>query len=850
VNADPPGRAGDNDDTGKRAERLQVFKVTGVVKEDGRDEQITIEALSEANARVKAELRGIIVTSVVVTETRMPDDVQQEPKVSKASPAMTETQADAFNKRSENFKQRGNLRDRLAGGFIAVGWVLFAIGLLSGLSGWVSPFHLRDTAVKEMLDGDSWALGSALAFLIGFSIISVLSLLLGFSAYILSKRQRGSGLIVASLLCILFTMAGQLRPSRGDARDWPKTDAIRKTGEELSLIYESAAPSPGNMPRPPEKSHSSTGVPEADFIVELNRQLVAGIMEDTAEYQRAVIALRIDSVLLPVRVDSVSKINESKANLAAALNAFANYESAFWKRVSKAQDAIRTAPLAADTRAAMLASFNKGLSNSIARTETTFNYEREMYVELNALLDFLAAKQGQFHFKNGQLLFEDDADVLEYNTSFNRYLAIAAKQATMRERGQGNLRTYAEKLSVADKPEDFRYRDGAALTRNWTVDLSESGFLLNKTKINLPTTVEAITSAMGKPSRVLAKSNTIHVWDTLGMFSYSKPGSSVIDSIAICFNSHDGLDYYPTNQFVGTMTLCKLRVSDIDTPHSLNRKLPNETFERLDPWGRIWNLRLPTIVVGMGIEKSGLTDWITIRGFRSAQDQEQLTRQSQDVFDKIAEELKTPRFSGTGFFVTESGHILTSLHVVNNAKKLLVLHGGQRVTAILVSSNKQHDLALLKADLASKPLAIGSSASVKLGQGVFTVGFPNIELQGRDPKLTKGEISSLRGLMDDANSLQVSVPVQPGNSGGPLMMLDGTVVGLVQARLEPLETLLLTGSMPQNVNYAVKSDLIRKFLDSTKETKGKLRSSAIGDNRNFEAVVEKATESTVLVLAF
>ena len=854
VNANPSEPAENANESNKRAEGVQVFKVTGVVKDDGRDEQILIEALSEANARVKAELRGIIVTSIETVETSPPQRAHDNPQDSASSATPSGSQPSTRNSSATEIERKsGQWRNKLATAFLVLGWLLFVLGLLSGLSSWIDPGHRRDAAIEAMLEGDSWAIGSALAFLIGFSIPSVTSMLFGFGAYALSKRERGGGLVVAALICVLITIGGQLKPSKRNSGKigTSSADTIRKTGEELSRIYESAAPPAGQLPQPPVKSQVSTGAREADFMVELSRQFVAGIMEDANEYARTVISLRIDSVLLPVRLDSAAKIKDSKADLDAAQKAQAKYEAAFWERVSQAQESIRGAPLPANTRSTMLTSYNKGLSNSISHAETVFYCEREMYLELNALLDLLAAKQGKFNFKNGQLIFDDDADVVEYNTSFNRYTAIAAKQATMRQRGQENVQAYGQKLGSAQKPGDFtppKFQENKALTRDWALELSESGFVLNKTKINLPTTVDTLAPLLGKPSRVLAKVNTIHVWDERGIFTYSKPGSTIIDSIAICLNPNDGLDYYPTNQFFGSLTLGNVKVSEIDTPHSLNRKLPNEKFERLDPWVRVWNLRLPPIVVGMGIEKSGLTDWMTIRAARA--EDGALTRQGQDIFDKIAEELKTPRFSGTGFFVTDSGHILTSLHVVKNSTKVVVLHAGRRVPATKVGSDEPHDLALLKADIASAPLAVGSSASVRLGQGVFTVGFPNIEVQGKDPKLTRGEISSLRGLLDEPNSFQVSVPVQPGNSGGPLMVLDGTVVGLLQMRLEPVETFLISGSMPQNVNYAVKSDLIRKFLESTPATKGKLKNAATGDSRRFEAVVEKVTESTVLVLAY
>ena len=100
---------------------------------------------------------------------------------------------------------------------------------------------------------------------------------------------------------------------------------------------------------------------------------------------------------------------------------------------------------------------------------------------------------------------------------------------------------------------------------------------------------------------------------------------------------------------------------------------------------------------------------------------------------------------------------------------------------------------------------IEASRGMKLGGTVVTVGFPNIGLQGFAPKFARGEIASLSGAADDARYFQISVPVQPGNSGGALVDEHGNVVGVVSAKLDAATALAASGALPENVNYAVKS---------------------------------------------
>ena len=117
------------------------------------------------------------------------------------------------------------------------------------------------------------------------------------------------------------------------------------------------------------------------------------------------------------------------------------------------------------------------------------------------------------------------------------------------------------------------------------------------------------------------------------------------------------------------------------------------------------------------------------------------------------------------------------------------------------------------------------------------------------PKLAKGEIGSLAGIQDDPRYFQISVPVQPGNSGGVLVDARGNVVGIVAAKLDASAALAATGSLPENVNYAVKSSLLLSFLESVPDVAAKLKEPLTAE-RKFEDVVKSAQAAAVLVLVY
>jgi len=158
----------------------------------------------------------------------------------------------------------------------------------------------------------------------------------------------------------------------------------------------------------------------------------------------------------------------------------------------------------------------------------------------------------------------------------------------------------------------------------------------------------------------------------------------------------------------------------------------------------------------------------------------------------------------------------------------------------------------LKTERKFSPLPIAASRTVNLGGTVATIGFPDIGLQGFAPKLTKGEIASLSGAADDPCYFQISVPVQPGNSGGALVDERGNVIGIVSAKLNASAALAASGALPENVNYAVKSSFLLSFLESVPAISAKLKApkSLQTATPKFEDVVKSAQDAAVLVLVY
>ncbi len=173
----------------------------------------------------------------------------------------------------------------------------------------------------------------------------------------------------------------------------------------------------------------------------------------------------------------------------------------------------------------------------------------------------------------------------------------------------------------------------------------------------------------------------------------------------------------------------------------------------------------------------------------------------------------TPIGSGTGFFISEDGYLVTSQHVISRGKRFEIQIGDKKLPAKVIRTSAPNDLAVLKVEGEFPALPVTSSDGVQLGDSVRTIGFPRTPIQGLKPKYNSGEIGGLYGMKDDPKQFQVNIPLQPGNSGGALADKDAKVIGVIQGGLKAGVALLDDGGSPQLVNYAIKSKLLLELLN-------------------------------------
>jgi|APGre2960657444_1045066.scaffolds.fasta_scaffold04758_3 hypothetical protein len=175
--------------------------------------------------------------------------------------------------------------------------------------------------------------------------------------------------------------------------------------------------------------------------------------------------------------------------------------------------------------------------------------------------------------------------------------------------------------------------------------------------------------------------------------------------------------------------------------------------------------------------------------------------------------------SGSGIIFTADGLVLTNHHVTAaGSSYTIITSDGQEIPATIVAQDADLDVAVLRlrtrfvsASFRTPPPII-SSGKARSGEKVFTVGHPLAGLLSSEAKYNEGTISALSGMKDDLHLMQISVPIQPGNSGGPLANARGEVVGLIVSTINGSALLKQNNIMAQNINFAIKADPIRGFL--------------------------------------
>ena len=198
-------------------------------------------------------------------------------------------------------------------------------------------------------------------------------------------------------------------------------------------------------------------------------------------------------------------------------------------------------------------------------------------------------------------------------------------------------------------------------------------------------------------------------------------------------------------------------------------------------------------------------------------------------------EAATALKSSSSGVVIGAHEILTNAHVVKTCTNITARSSSIFSAAYVIARDEENDLAVVHSNNSLAAAVSFRDGAVRPGDLVVALGYPLPQVLATTVNLTSGNVSALAGLNDDSRYLQISAPVQLGNSGGPLLDTSGHLIGIVTAKLNALDAARVTGDIPQNVNFALKADVARTFLDSkgiaylTARSEQQLSAADVGD---------------------
>lgn len=279
-------------------------------------------------------------------------------------------------------------------------------------------------------------------------------------------------------------------------------------------------------------------------------------------------------------------------------------------------------------------------------------------------------------------------------------------------------------------------------------------------------------------------------------------------------------------------------------------------------WYVFKNVTVPASVNNCSYKGNGVLEEVFVGGayqFTNAEEyiKQQTTQQIIAEVEKPNERQENtssdeneviPISSGSGFFVNKNGYLVSNYHVVEMCQYILAVMDGDLLNVKVVASDITNDLIVGKVEeLSNNNFLALSSDGAFLGDNVIAAGFPLAGTLSDNLKVTRGIVSSMSGLNNNYSEYQIDAAVQSGNSGGPLIDASGNVVGVVVAQLNKYKLLQEREIIPENVNFAVKSQNVGVFLSANNIDFISKDSKKVIQNR---VVAESAEDSTVMLLCY
>jgi hypothetical protein len=214
--------------------------------------------------------------------------------------------------------------------------------------------------------------------------------------------------------------------------------------------------------------------------------------------------------------------------------------------------------------------------------------------------------------------------------------------------------------------------------------------------------------------------------------------------------------------------------------------------------------------------KGSVMVWLNMKGLDAIPGQPKITKKPADTTPTPDDGKIIIIGSGSGFFVTSQGHVVSNDHVIGICKKVIAYEEGKEITLNILATDMVNDLGLIKGKFQKVNYLNIKPGGAELGEDIVAFGYPLSRFTSDSVKLTKGIVSALSGPGNNYSQIQIDAAIQPGSSGGPILNMNGQVVGVAVSGLSKKLLAEEAGYIPENVNFAVAAHALSTFLKANK----------------------------------
>ncbi|MBI1190352.1 MAG: hypothetical protein GC200_06695 [Tepidisphaera sp.] len=474
------------------------------------------------------------------------------------------------------------------------------------------PSTPRSHAVEALVNSQNGEqMAEGIKFLFGAALMGILAAGCGYTLRKLGKDKLGRQMAGAGLGLSISCVAGAFAPQSAGAMTRHEQQFSKSVATFTKQAIDNQSQAHPAMP----EGIIGKGQTLSDEELAL-KAFLESIAREAVNYQRRLVALKPETWLLPKNLANPQARLETRLNVAKARQASQEFHDHMRTMMSKVvEDIVKTATTRgeeAEARRVM-----SGQMDSLRSTlDACHRYDDAMFDEVSAILALMDSQGSNVRLHLGQLQFADTDALERYRQSLNRYVAMASKQDSLHRAGEERAKAASEAFRKAGESGDAKALNdlqGDRAPRSIKFKITSGALTVNGKPLASSPQAPDLVAAIGSNERRVTDGVDLRAWDSLGVYAYVIPKTQTIELIALSMNDFGISDSPKSADFGGEFELLGTTITDVDTPQSVNKRLPaGMAFKPLAEYEGHWVLTLDQCQVKLIMGPNGMLDAIVI----------------------------------------------------------------------------------------------------------------------------------------------------------------------------------------------------------------------------------------------